>query len=148
MNRLFRFATLPRKTILRDATRVRSLSRIVAMVSLGLLALSAAGHDAVAAPTCKQYPISWGPAAGAQAAGQAELASLSPGASMTWNANTGTLTSIFQLAMPLPGCTDGQDVSAQVFSVLDAHPALFQLDLTEWEMPAPFDCKYIGDDAI
>lgn len=75
-------------------------------------------------------------------------ASLSPGASLTWNANTGTLTSIFQLAAPLPGCTDGQDVSAQVFSVLDAHPELFQLDLAEWEMPPLFDCRYIGDDAI
>jgi len=148
MHPSFRFAALARRTIRRDATRIVALSRIVAIVSLVLLCLLAAGRDAMAGPLCKQYPVSWRPAAGAQAAGQAELASLSPGASMTWNSNTGTLTSIFQLAMPLPGCTDGQDVSAQVFSVLDAHPALFQLDLTEWEMPPPFDCKYVSDDAL
>src|SRR4051812_47303061 len=109
MHPSFRF---PRKTILHGATRTVSLSRIVAMVSLGLIASLAARRDAVAAPSCKQYPVSWRPAAGAEATAQAELASLSPGASMTWNSNMGTLTSIFQLAMPLPGCTDGQDVSA------------------------------------
>jgi len=67
---------------------------------------------------------------------------------MTWNANTGTLIGAFPLALPLSGCTDGQDVSAQVFGTLAAHPELFQLDLTEWSTPEPFDCKYLGDDAI
>lgn len=145
----FRFATFPRKTILRDATRIVRLSRrarFVAIVSLGLLASVAAGRDAMAAPVCKQYPVSWRPAGGAQATAQAELATLSPGASMSWNSTTGTLRSIFQLAIPLLGCKDGQDANAQVFGVLAGYPSLFQLDPTEWEMPPPFDCQYVGDD--
>jgi hypothetical protein len=146
MHPSFGLGVVPRKTILHDATRIVSLLRVVAIVSLALLASLAAGRDARAAPLCKQYPISWRPAGDTEAAGQAALASLSPGAGMTWDASTGTLTSLFQLAIPLSGCTDGQDVSAQVFSVLAAHPDLFQLDLTEWEMPAPFDCNYVGDD--
>jgi hypothetical protein len=51
---------------------------------------------------------------------------------------------VLQLSTPF-GCTDGQDVNAQVFGVFAAHPALFQLDLTEWRTPEPFDCKYLGD---
>lgn len=64
---------------------------------------------------------------------------------MTWNTSTGTLRSILQLATPLRGCTDGQDVGAQVLDVLTAHPALFHLDPAEWRLPPPFDCRYLGD---
>lgn len=130
---------------MRDATR----TVIPSIVTLGVLVSLAACRDATAGtPLCKRYPIPWQPAYGTQTAAQAELASLSPGAKMTWNGTTGTLRSVLQLATPLPGCTDGQDVSAQVFDVLASHPVLFQLDLTEWPTPEPFDCKYLEDDTI
>lgn len=135
---------------MRDAARSVALSRTISALVLGLLAPLAACRDASATTTtnatrCTQYPIPWRPADGTEAAAQSELASMSPGASMTWNADTGTLTSVLQLAMPLRGCTDGQDVGAQVFDALAAHPALFQLDPSEWRMPEPFDCKYVDD---
>ena len=119
-----------------------------AIATLALVAALAVGRDATAAPSCTQYPIAWQPASSSQATAQSELASIAPGAHMTWNANTGTLTGALPLALPLSGCTDGQDVSAQVFGALAAHPDLFQLDLTEWNTPEPYDCKYLGDDEI
>jgi hypothetical protein len=67
---------------------------------------------------------------------------------MTWNANTGTLTAVSQLAVRLDGCTDGQDVNAQVAGVLAAHPALFQIDLAEWQSLAPYDCRYVSGDTL
>lgn len=70
---------------------------------------------------------------------------MSPGAALTWNASEGTLSSVIQLATPLTGCSDGQDVNAQVASVLAAHPALFELDLSEWQLPPFYDCKFIDD---
>ena len=138
----FRF----RSSIARDATRIVTFSRLASIFTLALLASLGACSDAMAAPPgCEQYPIPWQPAEEARTAARTELASLSPGADITWNANTGTLTSALQLATPLPGCTDGQDVNAQVLEVLATHPALFQLDLTEWRVPEPFDCKYLDD---
>lgn len=132
----------------RDAPRTVTLSRIVSILTFSLLAsLAACSNAREAMPSCEPYPISWQPAHGAQAAAQAELASLSPGAKMTWNGNTGTLSSVSQLAIPLPGCTAGQDVSKQVLAVLAAHPALFQLDLTEWSKPEHSDCKNVDDAA-
>lgn len=134
---------------MREAARIVLLSLTVLTLTIGCIAALAGCRDAMATPArCEQYPIPWRPADGAQAAAQAELASLSPGASMTWNSSTGTLASVFQLATPLPGCTDGQDAVAQVFDVIAAHPALFQLEPTEWQLPEPFDCKYVGSDAI
>jgi hypothetical protein len=136
---------LTRAPTVRDAPRTVILS----MLTLALLASISADRDALAGtPRCELYPIPWQPADGAQTAAQAELVSLSPGARMTWNGNTGTLMSVLQLATPLPGCTDGQDVGGQVFDVLAAHPVLFQLDLADWRTPEPFDCKYLGDDEI
>jgi hypothetical protein len=130
----------------RDATRTLTRSRIVSILTFGLLASLAACSNAKAAkPSCELYPISWQPAHGAQAAAQAELATLSPGAKMTWNGNTGTLRSVSQLGIPLPGCTDGHGVSEQVLAALTAHPALFQLDLTEWSKPEHSDCKNVHD---
>ena len=109
----------------------------------------AAGRNAKAATaSCPQYPIPWQPASGAQSAAQSELTAMSPGATMSWNGNTGTLTSISQLALPLDGCTDGQDVGAQVAGVLAAHPALFQIDLAEWGSLEPYDCRYVNDDTL
>jgi len=127
---------------------VENLWRTVSILTLALLASLAGSRVAIAAPRCEQYPIPWRPAASARESAQSELARLSPGASMTWNPSTGTLTSALSLALPLPDCTDGQDVIAQVYGVLAAHPALFQLDMSEWRVPEPFDCKYVGNDEL
>ena len=72
---------------------------------------------------------------------------MSPGAAMTWNASEGTLSSVAQLNMPLT-CSDGQDVNAQVAGVLAAHPALFQLDVSEWQIPPFYDCKFVDDGTL
>jgi hypothetical protein len=141
-------AALPSRTsVVRDAMHTVALARMISAVILCWVGLLAACRDTMAArPHCGQYPLPWQPTDEAQAAAQAELAVLSPGANMTWNAATGTLMSISRLAIPLPGCVDGQDVTAQVFRVFEAHPAVFQLDLTEWQIPEPFDCKYMTGD--
>jgi hypothetical protein len=103
-------------------------------------------RDARAAPaSCAQYPVPWQPAAGTQATAQATLSTMSPGATMTWNASEGTLSGVVQLNVPLTGCSDGQDVNAQVAAVLAEYPALFQLDLREWRIPEFYDCKYVDD---
>jgi hypothetical protein len=73
---------------------------------------------------------------------------MAPGATLTWNTGTGTLTAATPLATPLPNCTAGQDVWAQVYGLMSAHPALFQLEATEWRTPEPFDCQYVGDHEI
>jgi hypothetical protein len=140
-------ACILRTPIVRDAPHSVISSRMVALLTLGVVGSLAACHDGTVPvpPRCEPYPIPKQPADGARSAAQTELASLSSGATMTWNVDTGTLTSILQLAIPLPGCTDGQDVGAQVLGALAAHRPLFQLDLTEWQAPAPFDCKFLGE---
>jgi len=144
----FARSSVPARTV-RPATRAKlALSRTAGALAFGIIAVLADSHAAAAAPACAQYPIPWQPPAGSQAAARSELASVSPAASMAWNASTGTLSSALALALPLAGCTDGQDVGAQVFAALAAHPALFQLDLSEWRTPAPYDCKYVGDNEI
>jgi hypothetical protein len=121
-------------------------TRSTTILALGVFASLVGSRGAEAAPpSCDQYPIAFRPSSTAQAAAQAELSGLSPGARLTWNDNTGTLSSVFQLAFPLLGCTAGRDVGAQVFEVLAAHPTLFQLDLSEWRAPPPFDCKFLGN---
>lgn len=138
-------ASIFQRSTARSAARSVTFARMISTLSLGVVASLAAQPTAEAAPSCEQYPIPWRPVDGAQSAAQADLASLSPGANMTWNSNTGTLGTVFPLAIKLPSCSDGQDAIAQVFGVLAAHPALFQLDLSEWRRPEPFDCKYLGD---
>jgi hypothetical protein len=103
-------------------------------------------RDARAAPaSCAQYPIPWQPPAGAQTTAQVTLSTMSPGATMTWNASEGTLSGVVQLDVPLTSCSDGQDVNALVAGVLAEYPALFQLDLREWRMPEFYDCRYVDD---
>lgn len=138
----------PARTVRPEPRAEIVVSRAAGALVFGVIAALASGHEAAAAPACARYPIPWQPAAASRAAAQSELSSVSPGASMAWDANTGTLTSALPLALPLPGCTDGQDVGAQVFAALAAHPRLFQLDLSEWRTPEPYDCKYLGDNEI
>lgn len=130
----------------------RGLARGVAAAALATLALAASAGcreaHAQAAPSCAQYPIAWHPAPSARSDAQGELARVSPAATLAWNGNTGTLSSALPLTIPLTGCTDGADVGAQVSRALTSHPALFQIDPSEWRMPEPFDCKYLGDNEI
>lgn len=121
-------------------------SRTAMLCALSAVAALAACRDAGAATaSCAQYPIPWQPPAGSQAAAQSELATMSSGATLTWSPGEGTLSSVIQLDTPLTGCSDGQDVNAQVAGVLAAHPALFQLDVSEWQLPPFYDCKFVDD---
>jgi hypothetical protein len=132
--------------VVRDDRRTVVASRTAILCTWSVAVALAACRDAGAATaSCAQYPIPWQPAAGAQAAAQSELSTMSPGATLTWNASEGTLSSVAQLATPLTGCSDGQDANAQVASLLAAHPALFQLDVSEWQIPPFYDCKFVDD---
>jgi hypothetical protein len=107
----------------------------------------AAVSDAAPLARCPAYPLPWliSPQ-GTQAAAAADLASISPGATLTWNDPVDTLQSIAGMDAMLPGCADGEDVNAQVMAFLAAHPALFQIDVTEWGVPLPLDCSLITED--
>jgi hypothetical protein len=138
-----------------DNATVRSTARTVAGPRTGaklLAALAVCGGlgaaRSAAAASCEQYPVPWRASSGAHSAAQSDLSSLSPSSTMTWNNDTGTLTALSQLAIQLPGCTDGQDVGTQVLGVIAAHPQLFQLDAREWRVPEYFDCKYLVDNTI
>jgi hypothetical protein len=121
---------------------------VLAGALAGVVALAASGNASAATASCTEYPVAWHAADGAQAAAQAELSKISLGATMSWDASAGTLSSVVQLAMPLTGCTDGQDAIAVVAEALAAHPALFQLDPAEWRWPEPYDCRFVDDAAL
>ena len=97
------------------------------------------------APRCDSYPIVVTADPAAQAAAAADLATITQTAPLTWNDNTGTLSTIFQLDHSL-ACPDGTDANAQVIAFLTAHPALFQLDPSEWHIPEFFDCQFVPSD--
>jgi len=132
--------------VVRSDRRTVVVSRTAILCTLSIAVALAGCRDADAATaSCAQYPIPWHPAAGSQAAAQSELSTMSPGATLTWNASEGTLSSVLQLATPLTGCSDGQDVNAQVAGMIAAHPALFQIDLSEWQLPPFYDCEFVDD---
>lgn len=68
----------------------------------------------------------------AQTAAQAELTTLSPTAEMTWADVRNTLQSINGLVIKLPTCTGNTNAFDLLFDTLEAHPALFQIDRSEW----------------
>jgi hypothetical protein len=139
-------STLRIEGVVRGDWRGVVAARVAAAVLLSAVVALAACRDASAqTASCPQYPILKQPSDGAPAAAQSELAELSPGATMSWNSNAGTLTSVFQLGIPLDGCSDGQDAHAQVRGVLAAHPALFQIDLAEWQSLEPYDCRNVDN---
>jgi hypothetical protein len=140
------FSTLRIEGVVRGDRRSVIATRAAAAVMLSVIFAFAACRDASAdTASCPQYPILWRPTDGGQSAAQSELAAMSPGATMSWNGNTGTLTSVSRLGVPLDSCSDGQDANAQVMGLLAAHPALFQIDLAEWQSLEPYDCKYVDD---
>src|SRR5262249_42793539 len=81
-----------------------------------------------------------------KAAATAELAALAPSATMTWNNATHTLSNINDLNLPIPDCDDDDDVNVPILALIAAHPALFQIDLSEWETPRPVKCKLTRSD--
>jgi len=98
---------------------------------------------ATAGGDCDDYPIALYPDANAQSQAELELQSLAPGASMVWHPARGTFWFV-TLSVPLPQCGAGADVFAQLFGLTAAYPALFQLDLEEWESPASYPCSQVG----
>ena len=91
---------------------------------------------------CDPYPILLEPSPAAQAAAEAELAIVSPGASITWNPEPGTFQTLGGLDVDLQGCSGTQNVFAALMPILANHPALFQLDLSEW---VPSIARACGD---
>jgi hypothetical protein len=128
--------------------RGMSISPGSSIILSAVVALAACRDARADTASCSQYPILKQPAEGAQSAAQSELAAMAPGRTMSWNSNTGTLSSVFQLDIPLDSCSDGQDANAQVLGLLAAHPALFQIDLAEWQSPAPYDCRHVSDSTL
>lgn len=68
----------------------------------------------------------------AQAAAQAEPATLGNAATLTWADTRNTLQSISGLVVQLPDCTGTTNAFDLLFAHLAAHPALYQIDPTEW----------------
>ncbi|APR84929.1 RCC1 repeat domain protein [Minicystis rosea] len=79
----------------------------------------------------------------AQAKATTALAALSPSATLTWSSVRGTLSSISDLVVELPGCTGNVDVFEQLFDYLDQSPDLFQIDRTEWHGNGPLACSEV-----
>jgi hypothetical protein len=132
-------------TSLESSLTVRAAAALMVSAAVALAACRDAGAETA---SCPQYPIVKRPAAGAQSAAQSELAALAPGRTMSWNSNAGTLTSVFQLDLPLDSCSDGQDANAQVLGLLAAHPALFQIDPAEWQSLGPYDCRHVSNETL
>jgi hypothetical protein len=100
--------------------------------------------DAPPEAVCAAYPVPVPVGGSTEAAALADLATLSGTGQLTWSAQRGTLSTIFQLGVTLPACVDGADANAVVRDVLAAHPTLFQLDFSEWHLPEPFNCQFVG----
>lgn len=92
---------------------------------------------------CDDYPIALYPDPNAQALAEAELQSLSPGATMIWHPARGTFWFV-TLSVPLPQCGPQDELFTQLFGLTRAYPALFQLDLAEWKAPPRYPCADVG----
>ncbi len=127
---------------------VASLALITACAGGDSTADLAAAELAAAKPDrCDAYPIPWKPPAGARAAAASELAALSPSALLFWDDARAALTSIARLDVPLAGCRDGADASAQIRKLISAHRLLFQIEAGEWTWPDRLDCRVVTADS-
>ena len=96
------------------------------------------------AAECTQYPVPWvSPPPSAPTEAVVELATISPGAQLTWDDHVNTLNRVVGLDAPLPDCVAGVDASDQVRAFVAAHPALFQIDVSEWERAPRLDCSLV-----
>lgn len=97
-----------------------------------------------AEPVCKEYPVSW-TFPDTQPAALADLQSLTEGATMEWSAQHGTLQLVTNMSVPLDCSTD---VWTGLFSIVAAHPDLFQIDRAEWADEPPFPCSAVPNTQI
>jgi hypothetical protein len=107
----------------------------------------ASSHDAPdvssdAGPPC-EVPIVWTADTTTEAAALAALADLSSTARPTWNDARGTFETIFEIDVPL-ACPDGAEVWDTLLPFVDSHPALLQIDRTEWLPPSSFPCHVVS----
>lgn len=79
------------------------------------------------------------------AAAQADLQSFAPNANLQWNSLHGTLSLVMDLGVPLDCSTD---VWSAAWKVFGAHPALFQLEESEWATQPPFSCATVTSNEI
>jgi len=87
--------------------------------------------DTVIDPACAA-PFVIAPDPTAEANATAALATLAPGATLTWAPVRNTLQSINDITIELPTCTGDANAFDFLFATLSASPALFQIDPAEW----------------
>jgi hypothetical protein len=87
--------------------------------------------DPVIDPACAA-PFVVTPDPAAEANATAALTALAPTATLTWAPVRNTLQSIDGLVITLPTCVGSTNAFDLLFDTLDASPALFQIDRTEW----------------
>ncbi len=97
------------------------------------------------APVECVYPVIWPAAIGSQASVEAALSALSPGATMMWHDDRGTLTHIQDLEIVLP-CDDNTPLWQAVFAFLEEHPDIFQVDGAQWiQEPEATQCQHVTE---
>jgi len=126
---------------------MRSLS-VLLLVACGVAPVSGgdelSGHgDPLQAARCAPYPWTVNVGPSGQAAAQAELATLSPGATLQWSAVRNTPAGIFGARFELE-CPDGNDALEALFDFAGAHPALFRIDPAEWAR-RPVPCSAVSE---
>ncbi|MBL8951966.1 MAG: hypothetical protein JNK82_14380 [Myxococcaceae bacterium] len=98
------------------------------------------------APDCSPYPLAIDVGPNGQAAAQAELAVLSPGATLSWSQVRNTPAVISGAAFSFE-CAPGKDARKLWLDYASAHPALFRLDASEWQT-SPVPCESVTAEAI
>lgn len=88
------------------------------------------------------YPILWPAELDAEAMAEAALAALSPGATLDWHADRGTVKYIGALELVID-CEDETPLWDAVFAFLESQPALFQLHGDQWLKPVGTQCLHV-----
>jgi hypothetical protein len=81
----------------------------------------------------------------AESRARAALATLSATATLAWVAGRNTFQTIEGLAIERPGCTGRVDLLAELYTVLEATPDLFQFDPAEWTPDQSFTCDDVTE---
>lgn len=120
---------------------MRTLPLLLLLTGCGVATLDFHGESGrqatdaeLQAARCAPYPWTVNVGPPAESAARAELAALAPSATMTWSAVRNTPSGLFAADFLLD-CPEGKDVFEVVFAFAAAHPALFQVDPTEWALP-------------
>ncbi|MFO0747368.1 MAG: hypothetical protein U1F43_17125 [Myxococcota bacterium] len=104
--------------------------------------------DAVTPVACDPYPLELRGDATARTRAEAALAALAPAATLDWDDGRGTLKSVLHLDLPLTDCVGTQNVFDHAWAKVLATPDLFQLDKSEWQLPAPVPCSAVTADPM